>query len=351
LISIIGWDIGGANVKAAWLAVERGRLVEAQIASRPFQIWREKDRLLEVVREVRASAAHDQPVQAMALTMTAELADIFATKREGVLFIFKGMQAAFPGCPIYALSLAGKFTPLIEAQETPLEFAAANWMASALWYARQFPNCLLIDVGSTTTDILPILNGQVMVAGRTDLERLSSGELVYTGALRTNLAAIVQSAPVAGRFCRTASEYFAVSGDVHLILGHLTSEDYTCPTPDGQPPTIDTARQRLARLVCADTEMLSTPQIDELAHYIYAQQLNQISQGIQQVLSRLPGLRSSPVIVLGSGAFLAAQAATQMGLKVHNHDANWSLTESAVTPCLAAARLLAENLSENSDGV
>jgi probable H4MPT-linked C1 transfer pathway protein len=120
----------------------------------------------------------------------------------------------------------------------PLDFAASNWLAAALWIARQNPDCLYVDVGSTTTDILPIVGGQVCVSGRSDLDRLSSGELVYTGALRTNLAAMVQSIPVAGRICRVASEYFAISGDVHLVLGNINADDYTCATPDGRLPSV-----------------------------------------------------------------------------------------------------------------
>ncbi|MER3515209.1 MAG: H4MPT-linked C1 transfer pathway protein, partial [Chloroflexota bacterium] len=115
--------------------------------------------------------------------------------------------------------------------------------------------------------------------GRTDLERLMAGELVYTGALRTHLAAIVHSVPVRGRFCRVASKYFAISGDVHLILGHVRPEEYTCPTPDGRPPTVASARGRLARLVCADTEMLSVAEIKAIARYIHTQQVEQIAQG------------------------------------------------------------------------
>ena len=160
------------------------------------------------------------------------------------------------------------------------------------------------------------LMDRLSVVGRTDPARLASGELVFTGVLRTNLAAIVQSVPVAGRNCRVASEYFAISGDVHLILGHLRPEDYTCSTPDGRPPSVDSARRRLARLVCADIEMLSTAEIDEMAEYIYEQQIRQIREGLSQVLSRLPRLRKHPVIVVGAGAFLGLAAAKSLDLEI-----------------------------------
>jgi probable H4MPT-linked C1 transfer pathway protein len=344
VISFVGWDIGAANVKAAWLALERNRPERVRVASQPFEIWRDKDRLPDVIWTVFAALSPELPPRAMAVTMTAELSDVFATKREGVLFVLESVNTCFAGTASYVFSLSGGFVPLSEARTRPLDFAAANWLATAQWVARQIPDCLLIDVGSTTTDILPILDGQVCVSGRTDLTRLTSGELVYTGVLRTNLAAIVQSVPVAGQFCRVASEYFAISGDVHLILGHIAPQDYTCATPDGQPPSVDSARKRLARLVCADTEMLSTAEIDELARFIYARQIRQIREGMVQVISRLPRLRTQPVIALGAGAYLGRDAAIGMGLKILELPGRWGREELAVAPCLAAAHLLIECL-------
>jgi probable H4MPT-linked C1 transfer pathway protein len=281
----------------------------------------------------------------MAVTMTAELSDVFETKREGVLFILNSLKACFPEAAIYALSLSGEFTALDKARARPLDFAASNWLASAQWIAGKIPNCLLVDVGSTTTDILPILEGKASVRGRTDLERLASGELAYTGVLRTNLAAIVHSVPLAGRFCRVAAEYFAISGDVHLVLGHLDPRDYTCATPDGRPPSLNSARQRLARLVCADAEMISATEIDEMARYIYAQQVRQIRECIDQLISRLPSVRRLPVIAVGSGAFLGAAAARSAGMGVGELDTTMGREELAVMPCIAAAQLLAGQLA------
>jgi (4-(4-[2-(gamma-L-glutamylamino)ethyl]phenoxymethyl)furan-2-yl)methanamine synthase len=345
MITILGWDIGAVNVKAAWLVQTQGAGKQMRTSSQPLEIWRAKEQLPEVLQSVYSSLAPEISPQALAVTMTAELSDVFATKREGVLFVLQSVQACFPDAATYCLSLSGEFVPINEARIKPLDFAAANWLASALWISKRFPDCLLLDVGSTTTDIIPILNGEVCVSGRTDLERLSSGELVYTGILRTNLAAIVQSAPVSGRSSRVASEYFAISGDVHLVLGNLESQDYTCPTPDGRPPSIESARRRIARLVCADDEMLSSAEVDELARYINAQQIRQIQEGIAQVLSRLPRLRNHPAAVLGSGAFLGKEAATSLGLTVPDLAGEWGLKNLSLAPCISAAELLAEHLA------
>jgi (4-(4-[2-(gamma-L-glutamylamino)ethyl]phenoxymethyl)furan-2-yl)methanamine synthase len=347
VVSFLGWDIGAANVKAAWLEREPNKAKngrQVRVTSQPFEIWREKDRLPEVLRAVYTRTVLDGAPRVAAITITAELSDVFATKREGVLFVLESVRSSFPDLQNYVLNLSGDFVPLEVAQICPLECAATNWIATAQWFARQFPNGLLLDVGSTTTDILPVLDGRVCVAGRTDMERLASGELVFTGVLRTNPAAIVQSVPVSGQICRVASEYFAVSGDVHLILGHIRLQDYNCSTPDGQPPSIESARSRLARLVCADIEMLTATEIDGIANYIYAQQVWQVRDGINQVLSRLPRLRRHPVIALGAGAFLGLAAAKSLDLEILDLAGEWNREELAVAPCVAAAHLLAEQL-------
>ena len=348
MTQILAWDIGGANIKAARLALHGDQAGQMQVVSHPFEIWREKDRLPTVLCEIHSQLFATEMPQAMAVTMTAELSDVFATKREGVTFILESIRTCFPGPAIYVLNLSGQFMPIGEALSHPLDCAATNWLASAQWVARKFPECLMMDVGSTTTDILPILDGKVCVVGRTDMERLASGELVFTGVLRTNLATIVQSVPIAGRCCRVAAEYFAVSGDVHLVLGHLGPQDYTCGTPDGQPPSLDSARRRIARLICADTEMLSTGEIDEMAEYIHARQVSQVREGLSQVLSRLPILRRSPVVVVGSGAFLGSAAAEGMHLTIADLGSGWGCEELAVFPCASAAHLLAEQWADGS---
>ncbi|MBN2243089.1 MAG: H4MPT-linked C1 transfer pathway protein [Acidobacteria bacterium] len=338
----VGWDIGGVNVKASWLAEEGNRIRRSRVVSRPFEIWRDRELLPEVLRAAAGEIARGGPVRAMAVTMSAELSDVFAIKREGVLFVLECVRSCFPGHEIHVLSLSGELVRLETALASPMEFAAANWAASARWLAGRHPNSLLVDVGSTTTDILPVLDGRVLVGGKTDMERLVLGELVYTGALRTNVAAIVRSVPVRGRACRVASEYFTVSGDVNLILGYLDPDDYTCTTPDNRPPTAASARGRLARLVCADTEMLAAQEIEELARYVHAQQVLQIRSAMEQVVARLPELRRHPAVVFGTGAFLGEEAAAGLGLEIRNLRSDLGEKRSDALPCLAVACLLAE---------
>jgi probable H4MPT-linked C1 transfer pathway protein len=310
-------DIGGANTKAAWIHGTSLRTV-----SRPFEVWRDREGLSAVLREIAAD-----PADAVAITMTAELSDAFRTKREGVAFVLDAVEDALGDRPLSVLTTAGELVSMEAARARPWDVAAANWVATALAVAGEHPDALLIDVGSTTADVIPIAAGRVVASGRNDLERLLAGELVYTGVLRTNLAAIAPRVPVRGGWCPVASELFAISADVHLVLGHL--EVYDCPTPDGRPATVEFARERIARLVCSDVDQLEAAEIDAIAAYLHGEQVRQIEEAARRVT------QDGPVVAAGSGAFMAREVAARLGRAV---------AADAVGPAAALAALLAARL-------
>lgn len=343
--AVAGWDVGGAHVKAASVVSDGGREDEVRIVVRPFEIWREPDRLPSLLTEV-GDELGIQGARAAAVTMTAELSDVFRTKRDGVLFVLDGMERAFPHMPLHVLSITGDFVPARSARRRPLDFAATNWVASALLVAGYHPDCILMDVGSTTTDIIPIRGGAIVAEGRTDPARLATGELVYTGVLRTNPNTLATTVPLRGRMCRVAAEYFTVMADAYLLLGRMSQEEYTCPTPDGRAASREAAAERLARLVCADGEMLRDEEIRIVAAYLHERQLHQISEGLLQVLSRLEGAHDLHLVVAGAGSFLAVEVGRRLGVEVVELGEPWADAGSAALPAAAAACLLARELGE-----
>jgi probable H4MPT-linked C1 transfer pathway protein len=325
-LTTLAVDIGGANTKAAWFDGATLRTV-----SRPFEVWRDRDALSTVLREVALG-----PADAVAITMTAELSDAFRTKREGVAFVLDAAEEALGDRPLSVLTTGGDLVSMTAARARPWDVAAANWVATALAVADAHRDALLIDVGSTTTDIVPIADGRIAATGRNDLDRLLAGELVYTGTLRTNLAAIAPRVPVRGEWCPVSSEYFAISADVHLVLGHLAEEAYDCRTPDGRPATAALARERIARLVCADVEQLGVDEIDAIAAFLHGEQLRQIESAARRAARSLPP--EAPVVVVGSGAFLGREVAARLGREVAPAPWGEELGPAAALATLLAAR-------------
>jgi probable H4MPT-linked C1 transfer pathway protein len=246
-----------------------------------------------------------QPYDLLAVTMTGELCDCFATKREGVRAILDAVSAAAGLAPLRVWRNDGRLVSLAAARADPLPVAAANWLALATFagrFASRGP-ALVIDVGSTTTDVIPLLDGRPIPRGRTDTDRIRCGELVYTGVIRTPLCAVL------GTF--GAAEFFATTRDVYLMLGQLPEDASDCDTADGRPATRTCAEARVARMICADLETTTADERRKLAERVLLEQVAQIGGSIEGVAQHaLPG-RPDTIILAGAGEFLAQVALSE----------------------------------------
>jgi probable H4MPT-linked C1 transfer pathway protein len=338
--TVLGWDIGGVNTKVA--LVERRRLVLA--CARPFELQRAPDTLVTILRELASEigAQADSHALVHAVTMTAELSQMFRTKREGVAFVLDAVEAAFPSAfpslAVRVFTVDGRFVSLADARSRPLSVAAANWAATAAFVARQYRDAVLVDIGTTTADVIPIVGGMVVARGRTDPERLASGELVYTGALRTPAEAIVRHVKVDGEPVGVSAEGFALAGDVHVWRGDLAPADYTAPTPDRRPATREFAGERLARVICADREILDDAGVSAIADAIAEAQIDQVAGAIRRVCARHGSLRTA--VVTGLGAFIAKTAACRAGLSVASLANDLGADAARYAPAAAVALLL-----------
>lgn len=295
-MNVIGLDIGGANLKASngndWTA-------EA-----PFPMWKHPDKLGEALRSLTANRVNGETV--LAVTMTGELADCFRTKSEGVHAILEAVDRAFPQAPeLRVWQTGGEFFTLEEALEFPILVAAANWHAQATWAGRACPEeaALLIDIGSTTTDIIPLWQGTPVAEGGTDPLRLRSGELVYTGVRRTPLMALSPDVNSQGQRTGVAAELFATTRDLYLWTGESPELPNDCETANGRPATREWAYDRLTRMLCADRDEITPPEIDQLVKQWIDLQQSQIRRAIEQVIARLKA-PVKMVLLSGEGEFL-----------------------------------------------
>jgi probable H4MPT-linked C1 transfer pathway protein len=318
LVNVIGWDIGGANTKTAFVSTKNGIIRELKMAIEYFPVWKDPEKLSNVLLGLKKRVGGSVKLDCVGVTMTAELSDAYRTKRDGVNQILDCVAQIFPVTPIFVLDVEATLRPIEEAKSEPLRVAAANWAATGWLVSQLVENCVIIDVGSTSTSIIPVINGRISATGKTDLEKLMNGELVYTGSLRTDVAAIVNSIPVRGSVARVSSELFAQSGDVHLVLGNITEKEYTAETADGREKTRTEAMARLARVVCADSEMLTEQEIAQIAQYVYNRQIEQVADGLSQVYALIKPRAKAKIgaVITGLGKdFLARKAAQLVGIE------------------------------------
>jgi len=351
MVKVLGLDVGGANIKAAYIKTENKLLKDVKVLTEYFPIWKKgKENLKEPLKQIRDNFSS---VDLLTLTMTAELSDAYFSKREGVSHILDVIENVFSNIDVKVLNVKGELLTIKEARKRPLEVAAANWFATGWLASKLDRNCIVVDVGSTTTSIIPVLNGNVAAKGRNDLEKLILGELVYTGVLRTNVAAIVSRVPIKGKLVNVSSEFFAQSGDVHLILGNIKAEDYTVDTPDGRGLTLNEAAARLARVVCADLELLTLKEVKTIAKYIYEAQIQQIVEGLKRVVKHFPKLKFKPAYTAGlGGKILAWKALKKTGFKkLRDLSRVIGVSEAKAAPAFGLAVMGAEFLEgELKDG-
>ena len=296
-MSTLALDIGGANLKAAhsdggaWL--------------RPFALWRAPNLLTEQLQQVlHAAPGFDR----LAVAMTAELCDCFATKREGVLHVLDAVETMAAARPVLVWTLDGRFASMDEARQRPLRCAASNWHALATWIAGSYPQgfSLLIDTGSTTTDVIPLRDGRVAARGETDTQRLACGELVYLGSERTPLMALGPTVHFRGCEHRVMAELFATTSDVYLLTGRTPPAPRRTATPDGRAMTVEAAASRVARMIGADLEVVLIDHAVALAEAFADTVRSRIVEAIHAVCGdEMPAC----IILAGSGVFVAQDAA------------------------------------------
>jgi (4-(4-[2-(gamma-L-glutamylamino)ethyl]phenoxymethyl)furan-2-yl)methanamine synthase len=232
----------------------------------------------------------------LAVTMTGELCDCFADRREGVLAILDAVASVAENRPIHIWTTRG-FRNVESARSDPMSAASANWLALAALACRFAPerHGILVDIGSTTTDIVPLVAGRPAPRGLTDADRLRSLELVYSGVRRTPLCALLGG--------NVALEFFATTLDMNIVLGNIPEDSHDCGTADGKPATRPWAHGRLARLIGEDCNTCSPDDTRKLAAKALLRQVNRLAMAFDNVV-RSMSAPPTTVILSGEGEFL-----------------------------------------------
>lgn len=346
-MTTIGWDVGGAHLKLA--QVDAGQILD--VRQIPCPLWLGLDRLRQSIQDGLAgwpaAARH-------AVTMTGELVDLFPDRAHGVRALLEVVEAQTGGAPVSVYASDGTFLAAADANADPTRVASANWHASAKLMARYRRDALFVDIGSTTTDLVPLRAGAVAARGMDDATRLSSDELIYRGVVRTPVMAVVQHVLIDGIRTGVMAESFATMADVYRLTGELPAQADQHPTADGRGKSPAESRTRLARMVGRDAAATPDDVWAELARHIATRQLDEIAEGAARVIGAAELPRNAPVVGAGVGRFLAAALAQRLRRPYSGFDeivaAAGSATSAMAADCApaVAVALLSEGAPSNS---
>jgi probable H4MPT-linked C1 transfer pathway protein len=311
----------------------------------PFALWKNPEGLSAALSAlINAAPAADR----FAVTMTGELCDCYLTKSDGVKHILASTELAAAGRDIRIYLVDGRLVTVNEARAVPLLAAASNWHALARFACRLLDgrSGALIDIGSTTTDIVPLRDGQPVPSGTNDTDRLLAGELVYTGVGRTPVCAITRWLPWRSSRCSVAAELFATAADAYVTMGKLPERLEAICTADGRPLTKECARARLARMICADASTFDKLSAERAAARIHDAQIARLRVALHRVIVEM-GHQPECFVISGSGEFLARELAygyPQSRIVSIGDRLGAQVTEAAAAHALAV--LAAEVISE-----
>jgi (4-(4-[2-(gamma-L-glutamylamino)ethyl]phenoxymethyl)furan-2-yl)methanamine synthase len=332
---VIGWDIGGVHLKAA--RAEYGRIVKAVQFAAPLRggVERLAEAFMRAKAELGAAEHH-------VVTMTGELADTFSSRPEGVEYLAMLAARELKGAPVSIYAGPAGYIRPDEARTHARLVASANWHACASFIAGRRRDALFIDMGSTTTDVVPIVDGNVAARGYTDAQRLAAGELVYTGLVRGFVMASADRAPFKGAWTPLINENFANMADVYRMLGSLPAEADLMATADGREKTREASRARLARMVGADDADADDGAWMALAQWFAEMQMRRVIDAVMLVNSQHVLPADAPVVSAGIGAHIVQEIARRVGRGYVAFDALLDVApqaRAAASQCAPAAAL------------
>jgi probable H4MPT-linked C1 transfer pathway protein len=280
--------------------------------------------------------------------MTGELVDLWPDRRSGVAAIVSALAARLGAERLSLYAGDGGFIGPGHSDEHAEAIASANWRATAQALAAGGDDGLLVDVGSTTSDLVPFAGGRVLARGDTDAGRMGADELVYLGVVRTPVMAIAPRVPFAGAWVAPMAELFSTSADLFRLTGELPAGADLHPAADGGEKTEEASARRLLRMVGADLDPESLGAARRLAAFLTETALRRLHDSAAAILSRSEASGIAAVHGAGVGRFLARRLADRLGLLYRDVGVNWAddtLAGAAAdcAPSVAVARLLAEH--------
>jgi len=356
---ILGMDIGGANTKLALLKFFDSKLESSFSHLEYFPFWEKtlneiptmlKRVLSKIIKKAKVKI---KDINFFSIAITAELSDAFKTKKEGISIILNALAEVLDKNKLRFISNNGEFLAYPDAKNGFISISGANWVSTSLFLGKFISKCILIDAGSTTIDIIPILDGIPVTKGKNDIERLMNHELIYTGGLRATIPSITHFVPYKGSMIRISFEKFALVSDIHRILYNISEDEYINDTADKRSKSIEDCYARLARIICIDSDTISKDELNNIAKNIYQKQIELISTEIQQFLtdliSRIPEFKDDITFVITGIAaeFLIRRALSHLGYKnISIYEELTGISDSISSSAFAVAGALYFDLSK-----
>jgi probable H4MPT-linked C1 transfer pathway protein len=151
--------------------------------------------------------------------------------------------------------------------------------------------------------------------------------------------AITEKVPFAGEWVHLMAEHFATTADIYRLNGDLPETADLLPSADNGEKSVNGSARRLGRMLGLDVHATQLSGWRSVSRYIAEQQLRQLVDACERILSR-PGLSTNaPLIGAGTGRFLVERISQRMERPYVGFETLFACTkriESKVAECAPA---------------
>ncbi len=288
-IKFLGIDIGGAHIKLVGLD-EKKELIFVDYLK--FYFWKEEKSINKIFNYINSKSNKNT---LSGITMTAELCDIFKNRVDGFRKIYNYCKKLKNNYFFYTKSKK------IFEKKNYSAIVSMNWHSIGRLLEKKYKNAIIVDFGSTTTDIICIKNYVIQNKNFDDFSRINSSELVYTGLTRTPIFAINSKVKINGKNFEIIPEFFSDMSDVYRINSILKKEFDIDETADGKKRSKFLSYSRLSRNFGLDHKKSNQNLIKDLSKKIINTQLERIYLAIGKNRSKYKIEKKCKIIVCGIG--------------------------------------------------
>jgi uncharacterized hydantoinase/oxoprolinase family protein len=277
--TIIGFDIGGSNIKFTMLTPQNQKyLARGRIANAPHM----KVELEYIVKRFLSEVPDEISCVGMITSYPVSCGDQGKAVEELVTLV----HSALPQKPVFFIDFEGQMWPLQKVMSVnPARFAMSNFYGSAYLGSKICDRGVIMDTGSTSTDILLTADNHLTTIGKdtTTIRRNLTGEMTWTGVLFTPISSLTQYIPLRGRWMK-GNPRGGQTNDVYNILYYEEMRNllhlYGSKQKEKDAYALD-----IASLFLCDLGNIDFVEIENVSHYVSVKHREIVAESLLQVLS------------------------------------------------------------------
>ncbi|MDC0482314.1 hypothetical protein OAN90_02565, partial [Gammaproteobacteria bacterium] len=244
------------------------------------------------------------------ITITAESCDNFTDRKHGMTNILEYCSNHIVGNKLYYTN-TNKFIDYNSAINKTEELFSTNWMLTSKFLNSKKNIDLIIDIGSTTTDI--IFKDMHIGSNINDYMRLVNKTLLYQGVVRTPLSMMTDNVLFKGNNTSLVNEVFATTGDIFNLHGDIDFSKLDYLGSDNLQFTKVNSFTRLARIIGLDYKESEREYLIVLSKYFKELFISKIIENIKIIFSNK--IDDITISAIGEGRFLIEEISDKCGVK------------------------------------